>query len=49
MSGPRKPAAVKDMLDAVMDLNDAASVTGDSLHLNGGAHFWPLVICGVTR
>jgi NAD(P)-dependent dehydrogenase (short-subunit alcohol dehydrogenase family) len=33
------PATVKDIADAVMYLTDAAKVTGDTLYVDGGAHF----------
>jgi enoyl-[acyl-carrier-protein] reductase (NADH) len=32
-------ATVKEITDAVMYLTDAASVTGDVLYVDGGAHF----------
>src|SRR5438270_8155609 len=34
-----RPSTVKDIADAVMYLNDAATVTGDILYVDGGAHF----------
>jgi NAD(P)-dependent dehydrogenase (short-subunit alcohol dehydrogenase family) len=34
-----RPSAVKDITDAVMYLTDAATVTGDILYVDGGAHF----------
>ena len=34
-----QPSTVKDITDAVMYLNDAATVTGDILYVDGGAHF----------
>lgn len=34
-----RPATVKDITDAVMYLTDAATVTGDILYVDGGAHF----------
>jgi NAD(P)-dependent dehydrogenase (short-subunit alcohol dehydrogenase family) len=34
-----RPSTVKDITDAVMYLNDAATVTGDILYVDGGAHF----------
>ena len=33
-----RPSTVKDITDAVMYLTDAATVTGDILHVDGGAH-----------
>jgi NAD(P)-dependent dehydrogenase (short-subunit alcohol dehydrogenase family) len=33
-----RPSSVKDITDAVMYLNDAATVTGDTLYVDGGAH-----------
>ncbi len=33
------PSTVKDITDAVMYLTDAATVTGDILYVDGGAHF----------
>ena len=33
-----RPSTVKDITDAVMYLTDAASVTGDILYVDGGAH-----------
>jgi NAD(P)-dependent dehydrogenase (short-subunit alcohol dehydrogenase family) len=32
-------ASVKDIVDAVMYLTDAATVTGDTIYVDGGAHF----------
>jgi len=32
-------STVKDITDAVMYLTDAATVTGDILYVDGGAHF----------
>ena len=32
-------STVKDITDAVMYLNDAATVTGDTIYVDGGAHF----------
>ncbi len=34
-----RPSTVKDIMDAVMYLTDAATVTGDILYVDGGAHF----------
>ena len=34
-----RPSTVKDMVDAVMYLTDAATVTGDTIYVDGGAHF----------
>jgi NAD(P)-dependent dehydrogenase (short-subunit alcohol dehydrogenase family) len=34
-----RPSTVKDIVDAVMYLTDAATVTGDTLYVDGGAHF----------
>jgi NAD(P)-dependent dehydrogenase (short-subunit alcohol dehydrogenase family) len=34
-----RPSTVKDIADAVMYLTDAATVTGDTLYVDGGAHF----------
>ena len=34
-----RPSTVKDVTDAVMYLTDAATVTGDILYVDGGAHF----------
>ena len=34
-----RPSTVKDISDAVMYLTDAATVTGDVLYVDGGAHF----------
>jgi NAD(P)-dependent dehydrogenase (short-subunit alcohol dehydrogenase family) len=33
-----RPSTVKDIADAVMYLTDAATVTGDILYVDGGAH-----------
>jgi NAD(P)-dependent dehydrogenase (short-subunit alcohol dehydrogenase family) len=33
-----RPSTVKDITDAVMYLTDAATVTGDTLYVDGGAH-----------
>jgi NAD(P)-dependent dehydrogenase (short-subunit alcohol dehydrogenase family) len=33
-----RPSTVKDIVDAVMYLTDAATVTGDTLYVDGGAH-----------
>jgi hypothetical protein len=33
------PSTVKDIADAVLYLTDAATVTGDILYVDGGAHF----------
>ena len=32
-------SSVKDIVDAVLYLTDAATVTGDTLYVAGGAHF----------
>src|SRR4051812_34199100 len=34
-----RPSTVKDITDAVMHLTDAATVTGDTLYVDGGSHF----------
>ena len=34
-----RPSTVQDVTDAVMYLMDAATVTGDTLYVDGGAHF----------
>ena len=34
-----RPSAVKDIADAVMYLTDAATVTGVTMYVDGGAHF----------
>ncbi len=34
-----RPSTVKDIADAVMYLTGAATVTGDTLYVDGGAHF----------
>ena len=34
-----RPSTVKDIVDAVVYLTDAATVTGDVLYVDGGAHF----------
>jgi NAD(P)-dependent dehydrogenase (short-subunit alcohol dehydrogenase family) len=34
-----RPSTVKDITDAVMYLTEAATVTGDILYVDGGAHF----------
>jgi len=34
-----RPSTVKDITDAVMYLMDAPAVTGDTLYVDGGAHF----------
>jgi NAD(P)-dependent dehydrogenase (short-subunit alcohol dehydrogenase family) len=34
-----RPSTVKDISDAVLYLTDAATVTGDILYVDGGAHF----------
>jgi NAD(P)-dependent dehydrogenase (short-subunit alcohol dehydrogenase family) len=39
MSPMGRPSTVKDIADAVMYLTDAATVTGDILYVDGGAHF----------
>ena len=33
------PSTVKDIVDAVMYLTDATTVTGDILYVDGGSHF----------
>ncbi len=33
-----RPSTVKEIADAVMYLTDAATVTGDILYVDGGAH-----------
>jgi hypothetical protein len=33
-----RPSTVKDIVDVVMYLTDAATVTGDTLYVGGGAH-----------
>jgi NAD(P)-dependent dehydrogenase (short-subunit alcohol dehydrogenase family) len=33
-----KPSAIKDITDAVLYLTDAATVTGEILHVDGGSH-----------
>ncbi|HEY0467036.1 MAG TPA: SDR family oxidoreductase, partial [Polyangiaceae bacterium] len=33
-----RPSTVKDITDAVMYLTEAATVTGDILYVDGGAH-----------
>jgi len=33
-----RPSMVKDIADAVMYLTEAATVTGDTLYVDGGAH-----------
>jgi NAD(P)-dependent dehydrogenase (short-subunit alcohol dehydrogenase family) len=38
LSPMRRPSTVKDIVDAVMYLTDAATVTGDILSVDGGAH-----------
>jgi NAD(P)-dependent dehydrogenase (short-subunit alcohol dehydrogenase family) len=38
LSPMARPATVKDITDAVMYLTDAATVTGDTLYVDGGAH-----------
>ena len=32
------PSTVKDIVDAVMYLTDAETVTGETLYVDGGAH-----------
>src|SRR5712672_3252193 len=39
LSPKGQPSSVKDIADAVMYLTDAATVTGDILYVDGGAHF----------
>jgi NAD(P)-dependent dehydrogenase (short-subunit alcohol dehydrogenase family) len=39
LSPMARPSTVKDISDAVMYLTDAATVTGDTLYVDGGAHF----------
>jgi NAD(P)-dependent dehydrogenase (short-subunit alcohol dehydrogenase family) len=39
LSPMAQPSTVKDIADAVMYLNDAATVTGHILYVDGGAHF----------
>jgi NAD(P)-dependent dehydrogenase (short-subunit alcohol dehydrogenase family) len=34
-----RPSTVKDIADAVLFLTDAATVTGQILYVDGGAHF----------
>jgi len=34
-----RPSTVKDIADAVMYLTDAGTVTGQTLYVDGGAHF----------
>ena len=34
-----RPSTVKDIVDAVMYLTDAQTVTGDTIYVDGGAHF----------
>ena len=34
-----RPSTVKDIVDAIMYLADAATVTGQTLYVDGGAHF----------
>ncbi len=34
-----RPSTVQDITDAVMYLTDAATVTGDTLYVDGGSHF----------
>src|SRR6266481_2433032 len=34
-----RPSTVKDIMNAVMYLTDAATVTGDILYVDGGSHF----------
>ena len=34
-----RPSTVKDIADAVLYLTDAATVTGQILYVDGGAHF----------
>jgi NAD(P)-dependent dehydrogenase (short-subunit alcohol dehydrogenase family) len=34
-----RPSTVKDIADAVMSLTDAATITGNILYVDGGAHF----------
>jgi NAD(P)-dependent dehydrogenase (short-subunit alcohol dehydrogenase family) len=39
LSPMARPSTIKDITDAVMYLTDAATVTGDILYVDGGAHF----------
>jgi NAD(P)-dependent dehydrogenase (short-subunit alcohol dehydrogenase family) len=39
LSPMRRPSTVKDIADAVMYLNEASTVTGQILYVDGGAHF----------
>lgn len=39
LSPMARPSTVDDIVDAVMYLTDAATVTGDILYVDGGAHF----------
>jgi len=34
-----RPSTVQDIVDAIMYLTDAATVTGQTLYVDGGAHF----------
>ena len=34
-----RPSTVRDITDAVLYLTDAATVTGNILYVDGGAHF----------
>jgi NAD(P)-dependent dehydrogenase (short-subunit alcohol dehydrogenase family) len=34
-----RPSTVQDIADAVLYLTDAATVTGQTLYVDGGAHF----------
>jgi NAD(P)-dependent dehydrogenase (short-subunit alcohol dehydrogenase family) len=34
-----RPSTVQDIAEAVLDLTDAATVTGHVLYVDGGAHF----------
>jgi enoyl-[acyl-carrier-protein] reductase (NADH) len=34
-----RPSTVKDIVDAVLFLTDAVTVTGHILYVDGGAHF----------
>ncbi|MGB8225209.1 MAG: SDR family oxidoreductase [Polyangiales bacterium] len=35
-----RPSTVKDIAEAVLYLTEAATVTGDTLNVDGGAGFW---------
>jgi NAD(P)-dependent dehydrogenase (short-subunit alcohol dehydrogenase family) len=34
-----RPSTIRDIADAVLYLTDAATVTGQTLYVDGGAHF----------